>query len=359
MEGHGKKLCNDPTIRQRKRHLLNGFDERKEGANSLDQSSACAFFFFLRVAVICVDAMGSECVVFEGASFPTTIASTSNSKTLVLLGNGIYDTEIHYLQIKFYSIGAYAEADIGHHLKEWKGKSEDELIADDSGFFLSFCKATVEKLAKLVIIKEVKGSQFITPLQSSVRDRLAYADLYEDEEEEALESLVELFQKKAWLAQGSSIFLHWPSPSLLQACSSLLHVCVCALVCNLSIFGYAFAKDGARTSGQQLRVPEHVLLDEGLAEAVERIWEAALASEEDVASQCAAGISELSRSHNTRSQRRASTHTRTPTATNEDDEDFQDSDPASEEDDDEVLEDVVVEEVLADEEDILDDDEEA
>ncbi|MCO5572405.1 hypothetical protein L7F22_026159 [Adiantum nelumboides] len=53
-------------------------------------------------------------------------------------------------------------------------------------------------------------------------------------------------------------------------------------------------KDGARTSGQQLRVPEHVLLDEGLAEAVERIWEAALASEEDVASQCAAGISELS-----------------------------------------------------------------
>ncbi|MCO5584765.1 hypothetical protein L7F22_038697 [Adiantum nelumboides] len=67
----------------------------------------------------------------------------------------------------------------------------------------------------------------------------------------------------------------------------------------------------------------------------------------------------LASAHNTRSQRRASTHTRTPTATNEDDEDFQDSDPASEEDDDEVLEDVVVEEVLADEEDILDDDEEA
>ncbi|MCO5551747.1 hypothetical protein L7F22_005251 [Adiantum nelumboides] len=58
---------------------------------------------------------------------------------------------------------------------------------------------------------------------------------------------------------------------------------------------YATSTDGARTSGQQLRVPEHVLLDEGLAEAVERIWEAALASEEDVASQCAAGISELSR----------------------------------------------------------------
>ncbi|MCO5613549.1 hypothetical protein L7F22_067826 [Adiantum nelumboides] len=59
--------------------------------------------------------------------------------------------------------------------------------------------------------------------------------------------------------------------------------------------GTSINQDGARTSGQQLRVPEHVLLDEGLAEAVERIWEAALASEEDVASQCAAGISELSR----------------------------------------------------------------
>ncbi|MCO5557001.1 hypothetical protein L7F22_010556 [Adiantum nelumboides] len=54
-----------------------------------------------------------------------------------------------------------------------------------------------------------------------------------------------------------------------------------------------YDEDGARTSGQQLRVPEHVLLDEGLAETVERIWEAALASEEDVASQCAAVVKEL------------------------------------------------------------------
>ncbi|MCO5607719.1 hypothetical protein L7F22_061918 [Adiantum nelumboides] len=29
MEGHGKKLRNDPIIRQRKRHLLNGFDEMR------------------------------------------------------------------------------------------------------------------------------------------------------------------------------------------------------------------------------------------------------------------------------------------------------------------------------------------
>ncbi|KAH7428770.1 hypothetical protein KP509_09G016600 [Ceratopteris richardii] len=144
------------------------------------------------------------------------VSPPASSKTLVLLGNGIYDTEIHYLQIKFYSIGVYADADVCDHLKEWKSKKEEELLDEESGFFEGFCKTPVEKLAKIVIIKEVKGSQFVTPLQSTVRDRLAYADLYEDEEEEALDSLVEFFQKKAWLAQGTTIYLHWPSPTCLQ-----------------------------------------------------------------------------------------------------------------------------------------------
>ena len=157
--------------------------------------------------------MGSECVVYEGTSFSTTITSPSSAKTLVLLGNGLYDTELHYLQIKFYCLGAYAEAEIAQHLSECKGKSEDELVAEDSGFFDSFCNAPVEKLVKVVIIKEIKGSQFATPIQSYVRDRLAYADKYEEEEEEALDSLVEFFQKKSWLPQGSSIILHWLGPT--------------------------------------------------------------------------------------------------------------------------------------------------
>ena len=46
------------------------------------------------------------------------------------------------------------------------------------------CVAPVEKLFRLVIIKEVKGSQVAAQLQSSVRDKLSYADKYEDEEEE-------------------------------------------------------------------------------------------------------------------------------------------------------------------------------
>lgn len=76
----------------------------------------------------------------------------------------------------------------------------------------------MEKLVKVVIIKEVKGSQFVTPLQSSVRDRLAYADKYEDEEEEALDNLVEFFQKKSWLVQGSSIFFHWIGKGCVCVC---------------------------------------------------------------------------------------------------------------------------------------------
>nr|QDF63002.1 chalcone isomerase [Lindsaea orbiculata] len=165
--------------------------------------------------------MGSECITFEGSSFPTPIASPSSSKTLALVGNGIYDTEIHYLQIKFYAIWAYTEPDVALHLTKWKGKTEDEALAEDSGFFESFCQAPVEKLFKLVIIKEIKGSQFVTPVQSSVRDRLAYADKYEDEEEEALDNLVEFFQKKAWLSQGSIIFLHWHSQKHLEVSVSM------------------------------------------------------------------------------------------------------------------------------------------
>jgi hypothetical protein len=63
-------------------------------------------------------------------------------------------------------------------------------------------------LFRLVIIKEVKGGQVVTPLQSSVRDKLAYADKYEDEEEEALDKLVDYFQRKAWLSQDTNIYFH-------------------------------------------------------------------------------------------------------------------------------------------------------
>ena len=83
------------------------------------------------------------------------------------------------------------------------------------------CVAPVEKLFRLVIIKEVKGSQFATQLQSSVRDKLSYADKYEDEEEEALDNLTEYFQKKAWLSQDTNIYLHWSN----DLKSLQVHIC--------------------------------------------------------------------------------------------------------------------------------------
>jgi hypothetical protein len=70
--------------------------------------------------------------------------------------------------------------------------------------------APAEKLVKFVIFKEVKGSQFVAPLQIGVRDRLARLDQYEDEEEEALDKLVDHFQRKhPWLAQDTTICFHW------------------------------------------------------------------------------------------------------------------------------------------------------
>lgn len=48
---------------------------------------------------------------------------------------------------------------------------------------MPFCAAPVEKLLRVVVIKEIKGSQYGVQPESAVRDRLAADDKYEDEEE--------------------------------------------------------------------------------------------------------------------------------------------------------------------------------
>lgn len=47
---------------------------------------------------------------------------------------GITDMEIHFLQVKFYSIGVYMEAEVVGHLQQWKGKSGKELEENDEFF---------------------------------------------------------------------------------------------------------------------------------------------------------------------------------------------------------------------------------
>lgn len=52
----------------------------------------------------------------------------------ILVGTGITDIEIHFLQIKFTAIGVYLEPEIVSHLQQWKGKPGNELAENDDFF---------------------------------------------------------------------------------------------------------------------------------------------------------------------------------------------------------------------------------
>ena len=158
--------------------------------------------------------MGSETetVTVEGIPFPAEITFTAGNPALSLVANGITDIEIHFLQIKYNAIGIYLHNSdvLLDHLHGWKGKSADELLGDDA-FFQALVAAPVEKLFRVVVIKEIKGSQYGVQLESSVRDRLVAADKYDDEEE-ALEKITDFFQAK-YFKPGSVITFHFPATS--------------------------------------------------------------------------------------------------------------------------------------------------
>lgn len=74
-----------------------------------------------------------------------------------------------------------------------------------------------------MVIKEIKGSQYGVQLESAVRDRLAADDKYEEEEEEALEKIVEFFQSK-YFKKDSVITYHFPvSPAAAEVKTLQLH----------------------------------------------------------------------------------------------------------------------------------------
>ncbi|TVU50614.1 hypothetical protein EJB05_01992 [Eragrostis curvula] len=156
--------------------------------------------------------MGSEAekntVEVEGITFPSEIAG---GKPLTLLAHGLTDIEIHFLQIKFNAIGIYLETNsvLLEPLQKWKGKKADELAEDDD-FYQALVSVPVEKLFRVVVIKEIKGSQYGVQLESSVRDRLVAVDKYEDDEEEALEKVTEFFQSK-YFKPNSVVTFHFPS----------------------------------------------------------------------------------------------------------------------------------------------------
>ena len=166
----------------------------------------------VRTYLTCAVGLETETITFEGIPFPAEITAGASGKPLSLLANGITDIEIHFLQIKYNAIGVYLHHTDGallSHLGAWKGKTAEELLSD-AAFWSALVSSPVEKLLRVVVIKEIKGSQYGVQLESSVRDRLAAADLYEDEEEEALEKVAEFFQSK-YLKPGSVITFHFPA----------------------------------------------------------------------------------------------------------------------------------------------------
>ncbi|XWS65581.1 hypothetical protein CRYUN_Cryun05aG0126100 [Craigia yunnanensis] len=152
--------------------------------------------------------MSTEMVMVDEIPFPPQITTI---KPLSLLGHGITDIEIHFLQIKFTAIGVYLEPEVVGHLQQWKGKPGN-VLAEDDDFFEALINAPVEQFLRVVVIKEIKGSQYGVQLESAVRDRLAAVDKYEEEEEEALEKVVEFFQSK-YFKKDSIITYHFPANS--------------------------------------------------------------------------------------------------------------------------------------------------
>ncbi|XP_009627241.1 chalcone isomerase-like protein 2 [Nicotiana tabacum] len=153
--------------------------------------------------------MGKNEVMVDEFPFPSQFMI--NTKPLSLMGHGITDIEIHFLQIKFTAIGVYLDPEIVTHLQQWKGKTGAELTENDD-FFEAIVNAPVDKFLRVVVIKEIKGSQYGVQLESAVRDRLAEVDKYEEEEEEALEKIVEFFQSK-YFKKSSVITYSFPSTS--------------------------------------------------------------------------------------------------------------------------------------------------
>ncbi|GAB2212417.1 hypothetical protein Droror1_Dr00020380 [Drosera rotundifolia] len=153
-----------------------------------------------------VQVLGSDVIVDEGILLPSEITLT---KPLPLLGHGITGVEIHFLPIKHTAIGIYIEPEVVKHLQKWKGKTGKELAEDDE-FFEAVAAAPVEVVVRVVVIKEIKASQYGSQLEGAVRDRLAAVDKYEEEEEEALESVVKFFPMK-YVKKGSFFTIKFPA----------------------------------------------------------------------------------------------------------------------------------------------------
>nr|GMC94324.1 chalcone isomerase [Ipomoea batatas] len=118
----------------------------------------------ITVGIATVPMVGTEMVMVDEIPFPPQV--NLDNKLLSLMGHGITDVEIHFLQIKYTAIGVYLDPEIVSHLHKWKGKTPVDLAQDDD-FFEAIINAPVDKLLRVVVIKEIKGSQYGVQLENS------------------------------------------------------------------------------------------------------------------------------------------------------------------------------------------------
>ncbi|KAJ7529129.1 hypothetical protein O6H91_15G035000 [Diphasiastrum complanatum] len=103
------------------------------------------------------------------------------------------------------------EPTIQSYIEAYKGKPTNKLQEDEI-FWKHLVEAPIEKFVKVVFIKGIKGRQYGSLVESSIRDRLAYDDKYEEEEEIALGGLADFFENLN-LETRTSISYRWPSSS--------------------------------------------------------------------------------------------------------------------------------------------------
>lgn len=85
--------------------------------------------------------------------------------------------------------------------------------------------ARADKFFRIVVIKEIKGSQYGVQVESAVRDRLAEVDKYEEEEEAALDQVVQFFQSK-YFKKDSVITFTFPATAAIAEVISFTYIVI-------------------------------------------------------------------------------------------------------------------------------------
>ncbi|CAM6084544.1 unnamed protein product [Calypogeia fissa] len=148
-----------------------------------------------------------------GIEFPNTLTPPGASTELALVGAGVREKKIAFFKVKVYAVGFYIDASslVDTPLSSWKGKSGSELSKDEA-FFKALMVAPVEKALRIVLARDVDGSQFWGALDEALAPRLKTAGAAG---QEALTKFGNVFKDLA-LKQGTSVLLTWSQPATMQ-----------------------------------------------------------------------------------------------------------------------------------------------